>query len=380
MDNREDLLPINRNYYIFGGCLTLIFTIFLINLSIQYFLKQEEEKPIDQQLVTVAERTIPRADITLYNQDSDGDKIPNFIEDELKLNTFTSEIGYCEQIHPSCSSRLDGENFYFSFIIDSSTSMNDPIVGLNKISNILPTIQDFIQRNYTINKFIFTEVRTFGNKGQKNPISDAESCASTQQILDFNVAPLNDLFSNYYTNGKSPLILAIEQAEKNFANKNINNSNNIIVVTDGLDDCNTNNLQNTFKSILDRKIIKRINVISTYSKEFEENTLKSATENNGGTFLIAEKTNLSEEIKQIVRNTVLVKWCKFQDQDLKNDCIQSNYDKAIKSLEDKLSKATFENEKTKIREIISSIDFTIQTYKSQKSIELRIESLEQVKF
>lgn len=378
MDNREDLLPINRNYYIFGGCLTLIFTIFLINLSIQYFLKQEEEKPIDQQLVTIAERTIPRADINLYNQDSDEDKIPNFIEDELMLNTFIPEISYCEQLNPSCSSRLDGENFYFSFLLDSSTSMSAPSSGLDKTKSIIPDLEDFVSNNFKKNNYILTEIRTFGNKGQKGFISDSESCVSYQQILGFGQEPLKDLFSNYVANGKSPIISAIEEAEKNFPNKEAQNT--IILITDGVDDCNTNNLGNAFKSILDRKIIKRINVISTYSKEFDEEILKNSIESNRGIFTDAENIDVNEEIKLMVRESILIKWCKFKDQEIRNNCIENNYNKALKLLEDKLSKSTFENEKSRIREIISSINFNIQSYKSQKNVELKNQSLEQVKF
>jgi hypothetical protein len=378
MDNKEDLLPVNRNYYIFGGCLTLIFTILFINLAIQSFLKQEEDKPIDQQLVTVTEKTLPQADVILYNQDSDGDKIPNFIEDELMINTFISEISYCEQVNPSCNSRLDGEIFYFSFLVDSGTSMSSPSSGVNKLGEIFPNLRSFVIDNFRINKFIQTEIRTFGNSGQTSPISDAESCVSTQQILNFGQAPLTDLFSNYKANGNSPIILAIEEAEKNFPNKEAQNV--IVLITDGIDDCNPNNLQNAFKSILDRKIVKRINVISTYSKEFEEGILKSATENNGGSFIVAESVKTLEEIRQVVRSSILTKWCRFQDQDIRNKCVENNYSKALKSLEDKLSKSTFENEKSKIREVISSINFTIQSYKSQKNIELRNESLEQIKF
>jgi len=378
MDNKEDLLPFNRNYYIFGGCLTLIFTIFFVNLTIQAFLKQEEDKPIDQQLVTVSEKTIPSTDITLYNQDSDGDKIPNFIEEELMLNTFISEISYCEQVNPSCSSRLDGENFYFSFLIDSSTSMSAPSSGLNKTATIIPELKTFINNNFKKNKYILTEIRTFGNKGQRNPIPDSESCVSSQQILGFGQEPLNDLFSNYVANGKSPIILAIEEAEKNFPNKEAQNT--LILITDGIDDCNTNNLQSAFKSILDRKIIKKINVISTYTKEFDEEILKNSAESNSGTFIAAQKVDILDEIKQMVRNSILIKWCKFQDQEVRNKCVENNYNKSLRLLEDRLSKATFENEKSKIREAISSINFNIQNYKSQKSIELRNESLQQVTF
>jgi len=58
MENREDLLPYNRNYYILGGCLTLIFTFIIISLVLQNLQKTEEQKPIIQDISIVPETKI----------------------------------------------------------------------------------------------------------------------------------------------------------------------------------------------------------------------------------------------------------------------------------------------------------------------------------
>ena len=88
MYSQDDLLPVNRNYYIIGGCAVLIFSVIIIGIVISTI--STNDKNINNISISKDINT-PSADLTKYNQDSDLDRIPNFVEQELILNTYIAE-------------------------------------------------------------------------------------------------------------------------------------------------------------------------------------------------------------------------------------------------------------------------------------------------
>jgi hypothetical protein len=372
MYQQEDLLPTNRNYIFLVGCFSIFFTFIIGSVLISSFTKTKEVNK-DQGLSLVTNQTKPQADLTKYNQDSDKDLIPNFIEEEAILNTYLSEVSYCEQSNPICDKNpFDGE-FFISIIIDSSTSMNIPAKGniskIDRVKNELNTLFNKLNKE----NFIKLQIIGSGNKGNLSFIADNESCVTNYTFKEYNQV-LDEKDSNkvildkLVPNGKSPIGFILEQAEKRFPSKEGNNL--VIILTDGLDDCGYN-LNNTFRGVLSRGVVKKINVISIYSPQDENQKLKEATESNGGLFSDSEDifAVLFEWKDQFISSN----WCKVKDFSKVTSCLNNNYSKAINLLDEKILSDSPQNELSKIREIKSSIDLLIQNYTKSKNDEFNLQ-------
>lgn len=362
MENKDDLLPHNRNYFLLGGCLTFIFTLVILSLVVQNLQRQEAEKPVIQELSVVEDKNNNNNEnnqITRYSQDSDQDGIPNFIEDEAGLNKFESEIYSCEKKTQKCSDPITQKKFYVSFLLDASTSMNLPALeDQSKLENVRQEIIEFMELNELNKNYIVTSIRSFGNTGQRGNIPDSESCVSTLKLSNFEETISPNMFNRYVANGKSPVIFALEQAEMDFTDPNAQNI--IFLITDGVDECNPSSLKNAVSGILGRGVVRKINAISVFSSSYNEGIIKDAIESNSGTF--QRTSSISESIRSSLTDNIIKNWCAFENQQEINQCIISNYEKALNTMNSKINYQTDQKESSKIREINSSINLTIQNY------------------
>lgn len=371
---QEDLLPVNRNYILIGGCATLIFTTIVAGLLISSFNKKDDQQ---QNNISISQgNTSPTADLSKYNQDSDLDNIPNFIEDETLLNTYIAETDYCQKKFPSCANSPIEKSAYVSILINASTSMNIPATDSRKKFEL---VKDELYSNFrdlAKKKYILSEIRTFGNKGTLSGIPNSESCVSNLVLKGYSSTlneqyyekDIKNMFEKYVPNGKSPLVFTLEQAEKNFPDPKGNNL--VQIVTDSLDDCN-GDLKTAIKAILDRGIIKRVDLISLYSNQDISNILKDAIESNGGTY--SASSNISTTLNQNYENFIYNEWCKVKNYNTIYSCVDENYSKAINALQSKLTVNTPKNELEKIKEIQSSINVVIENFRKDNNSVLRKE-------
>lgn len=374
MYNQEDLLPVNRNYYILGGCAVLIFTVIIAGIVFTTLPNQKNQ--LDSNINVAKENTAPSADLSKYNQDSDLDKIPNFVEQETILNTYIAETDYCQKKYPTCANSPIEKPIYASILINASTSMNIPAVN-SKLKYQL--IKEQLATNLTSNiakPYIKTEIRSFGNKGSLSNIANNESCVANLTIKKFDeVVPERDnaeyvgnLFKSYVPNGKSPLVYTIEQAEKGFPDPTANNL--IQIITDGVDDCN-GDLKSALAAVKARGIVKRVDLISLFANQDTSNILKEAAEVNGGKY--SASSNIDETLNQNFNSFIYERWCKAQAFNNVYQCVNENYSKAIKFMNDNLSVQTPKNEVEKIKEIQGSINIIIQNFRTNNDKKLQLE-------
>jgi len=374
MYNQEDLLPVNRNYYILGGCAVLIFTVVVAGIVFTTLPNQQNQ--FDSNINVARENTAPFADLSKYNQDSDLDKIPNFVEQETILNTYIAETDYCQKKFPTCSNSPVEKPTYVSILINASTSMNIPAVDSKlKYQLIKEQLTTNLNTN-TAKPYIKTEVRSFGNKGSLSNIANNESCVANLTIKKFdelvperdNTDYIGNLFKPYVPNGKSPLVYTIEQAEKGFPDPTANNL--IQVITDGVDDCN-GDLKSALAAVKARGIVKRVDLVSLFANQDTSNILKEAVEVNGGKY--SASANINETINQNLNAFIYERWCKAQAFNNVYQCVNENYSKAIKFMNENLSIQTPKNEVEKIKEIQGSINIIIQNFRTINDKKLLLE-------
>lgn len=360
MYQQDDLLPYNRNYTLLIGCFTILFSILIISVTFNSIRTQKPES--DQSNTIVEDTTQRKADLTKYNQDSDKDLIPNFIEEEAILNTYIAESSYCEQSNPVCARDPFDKQIYLSILIDSSTSTNIPATGnTTKLELIKSKINNLIGQSFN-KEYIKTQVVGFGNKGNVSFIADNESCVSNIIFKDFNQEPKDTsvvplILERYVSNGKSPIGLSLEQVEKTFPDKN--GDNIVVIVTDGTDDCGVD-LKSAFRGVLNRGVVKKIHVVSIFSPQDEKDKLKDAAESNGGKF--TENQDINNFILSWVNDYLFENWCRQPDLNKIYQCLDRNYNSAIQILDKQINANSPQNEINKVGEIKSSINFYIQNY------------------
>ncbi len=373
MYSQDDLLPVNRNYYIIGGCAVLIFSVIIIGIVISTI--STNDKNINNISISKDINT-PSADLTKYNQDSDLDRIPNFVEQELILNTYIAETDYCQNKFPTCNNSPIEKPMYVSILVSASTSMNIPAVG-TKLKYQL--IEEELSKNLISNlnnSYMQTQISSFGNNGSLSGIAANESCVANFVLKKFDeVIPernnnevINSLFEKYVPNGKSPLVYTIEQAEKNFPDKTANNL--IQVITDGLDDCN-GDLKSALTAVKARGVVKRIDLITIFANQDTSNLLKEAVEVNGGKY--SASTNIDQTLQQNYVSFINERWCKTQTFNTIYQCVNENYSKAIDYMNDNLSVQTPKNEVEKIKEIQGTINVLIQNFRNNNDQKLKEE-------
>ena len=374
MYNQDDLLPVNRNYYIIGGCAVLIFSVIILGIVIS---TTSNNKNLNNNNISISKDiNSPTADLTKYNQDSDLDRIPNFVEQELILNTYIAETDYCQNKFPTCNNSPIEKPTYVSILVSASTSMNIPAVGTKLKYQLIEEELSKNIKNNVENSYLQTQISSFGNNGSLSGIAANESCVANLILKRFGeVIPerdsekvINSFFEKYVPNGKSPLVYTIEQAEKNFPDKTANNL--IQVITDGLDDCN-GDLKSALTAIKARGVVKRVDLITIFANQDTSNLLKEAVEVNGGRY--SASTNIDETLQQNYVSFINERCCKTQAFNNIYQCVNDNYSKAIDYMNDKLSIQTPKNEVEKIKEIQGSVNVIIQNFRSNNDQKLKLE-------
>ena len=345
MYQQEDLQPFNRNYIYIGLIALVIFTFILFGT-----IRQFQPSPVEN--TTTSPRNIvengnnTNESLFKYNEDSDGDKIPNFMEKFLSLSEYSSEVNECEKRNTICSKDPRESVQNIIFLLDASTSMN--IVGTenSKLEEVKNSVNQLI--NSELNKSYFkTSIFSYGNKGTQGFIADNESCVSVvrHKKLDTPIEAYQNL-SAYIPNGKSPLAYSLEQISTTL-NKNENNL--IIIITDGIDDCN-GNVQATINSMIKNGNLTRADIMTIFANEDANTYLKNAAELNSGIF--NQNPDIVKEVNFNSINFMKQNWCKTADTKKFTNCISEKYRIATSYLNDqKNNKNLSEVEINKVNEV-----------------------------
>lgn len=345
MYQQEDLQPVNRNYIYIGITTLIIFTLFLIGTIRQFQPAPAENKATSPRNIVENGSNNNEAFIK-YNEDSDGDKIPNYMEKFLSLSEYSSEVTECEKRNSICNRDPRESVQNIIFLLDASTSMN--IVGRenSKLDEVKNSINQLIKTE--LNKSYFrTSIFSFGNKGAQGFIADSESCVSVirHKKLDTPVEGYQNL-SAYIPNGKSPLAYSLEQVATTL---NKNEKNLIIIITDGMDDCN-GDVQATISSMIKNGALARADIMTIFANEDANTYLKNAAELNSGIF--NQNPDIIKEVNFNSINFMKQNWCKSVDTKKITNCISEKYRIAISYLNDqKNNKNLSEIEINKVNEV-----------------------------
>lgn len=350
----DDLQPINRNYIFFGIIFIILFSLIIYGLV--FSKKEINPKPITA-TQPASYTNGGNVNLTKYDEDSDGDKIPNFMEEFLGTNAYSSEVLDCEKSNLSCNESPINGILNINIILDGSTSMN--IIGKNKskFEEIKLELAESFKTELNSPYYKYS-IYSFGNRGTIGNIPDNESCVSILRHKSFNsVISEEDLknktiLNKYVPNGKSPLAYSIDQVAKTL---NKNDKNLIILITDSLDDCN-GDVKRTITEVKNSGLVKKIDIATYYANEDANIYLRDAVESNGGNF--SQNPEIKKFVNESSRNFIKQTWCKYEEVRKVKNCLDSKYRTANSYLNDqKNNRNLAEDEKVKIANIQSVMSF-----------------------
>lgn len=350
----EDLQPINRNYIIFGIIFLIVFTFIVYGLV--FSTNEEAPKPIT---ATQPANYTNGGNINFskYDEDSDGDKIPNYMEEFLGTNAYSSEVVDCENNNLTCNESPINGILNINIILDGSTSMN--IIGKDKskFEEIRNGLYDSIKEELYSPYYKFS-IYSFGNRGTIGNIPANESCVSVlrhkglDSQINLETLKSDEYLIKYVPNGKSPLAYSLDQVAKTL---NKNEKNLIILITDSLDDCN-GDVKRTISEIKNSGLADKIDIATYYSNEDANIYLREAVESNGGNF--SQNPEIKKFISESSRNFIKQSWCKFEEVRKVKNCIDSKYKTANSYLNDQKNNRNLgEDEKVKISNVQSVMSF-----------------------
>jgi hypothetical protein len=174
-----------------------------------------------------------------FLQDSDGNLVPDFVEEELGYDPANDDCALrscpgVEGLDPAASTSVE-QNVLL--VLDASGSMAGPAGnGQTKMEAARAALERYaygLPPNYRLG------LEVFGHRGSNEPAGKAESCAGIEVI-----APLGGLtpdsaagvLNQFQPTGYTPIAAALQHAAEAFAGTE-GAGNRVILVTDGIETC-----------------------------------------------------------------------------------------------------------------------------------------------
>jgi len=274
----------------------LISIVVLIIVAVVLFTKSNNKK------VYVSDYLVPNnyENLDKYNLDSDADGYPDFIESEIGLNPLISEYTQCKISDCQDSDNEQTKTTHNVLIIlDSSGSMG--LGNPTRLEIAKQAIKKYISMASTNTN---VGLMVYGQKGSNTASGKLISCASAETISPLgtlNSLSVDSVLSSVNPVGWTPMGLAIQQAAQLFEGKNSEN-NEIILLSDGEETCNTNPTQKA-NDLKMSSLNIRINDIGFAVDSSAQTQLNQISTSGGGTFSTANNlTELDQKFNDLYKN------------------------------------------------------------------------------
>lgn len=225
-----------------------------------------------------------KIDLSKYDIDTDGDKIPDFLEEEMNLDPNVSEYERCKK--SSCTdytpSTPSSRNYNIMLILDVSGSMGLKTEGKIKMDLAKEAIKEYVKKASEKANIGLT---VYGHKGSNSEKDKAESCSGAETIApigSFNMQTIDGYLDTIKPIGWTPIGLAIKKSAEAFKGKE-NDNNLIIVISDGEETCNTNPVEEA-RNVYTSSAKVSVDIIGFAVDAQSQSTLSQITDAGGGKF------------------------------------------------------------------------------------------------
>lgn len=319
--NPTPVTPPTNSFFQKNILLIIIGGVLLLAVILFFVFKNQLFSPSDKKTSSknIFKQPTPTS---IYVQDTDSDSIPDVIEQGINLDPNSSEFIRCQLIPCDDATKSDtaSSKNNILFIIDSSGSMGLKIGDKTKMELAKEAINRFMT---SVNSNVNIGIMVYGNKGSNSQADKAASCASAEVIApvgSVTSSSISTYLSQINPVGWTPIGLAIKNGINAFSGKE-GQKNQIIVVTDGAETCDSNPTGAASQAKSSAYAIK-VDVIGFAVNATEQSALQSIATNGGGLFSVAINSDqLYNQMKSNSEN-----WDKYQSN---TKCIITAYQTSI---------------------------------------------------
>lgn len=241
----------------------------------------------------------PIIDLSRYEQDTDRDRIPDFIEKIIGYNPEVSELERC--FNSKCEATnleaVERAPRNVMILLDSSGSMQQMVGNQTKMEAAKIAISEYLKKTSELES---TKVGliVYGDKGTNANKDKEMSCKSVETVVKLGELKLESSekdLKNIQPAGWTPIGLAIGEAEKSFVEKETSAKdapsaqviNEIVIISDGVETCDTNPVE-AAKSVYEgnQRIVVHVIGFAVGSKA-DNQALREISQVGGGTYATA---------------------------------------------------------------------------------------------
>ena len=290
----------SKKYILIGVGALFLFSIFGAGVFFAFSDRKEKEVSQEQSQAQQSNPVTPSSNQNpviqdKYDIDSDGDSIPDFVESATGYNPNQDECllaaceGYDANAQPKTKTNV-------VFILDSSGSM----AGVSGASRKIDAAKNALKRYIAQAKLDTTAgLIVYGHKGSNDEKDKALSCQEIEVLYPLGVMDKEKFTAavdSFQPVGWTPIGNALRLAGKTFGVLQKEDKNIILLVSDGVETCNTDPL-GAARELQDMGLKIQIDVIGFDLEPVAKEQLMKVAEIGGGKYYNAQT---SEEFDKVM--------------------------------------------------------------------------------
>ncbi|PIT95417.1 hypothetical protein COT96_01380 [Candidatus Falkowbacteria bacterium CG10_big_fil_rev_8_21_14_0_10_38_22] len=290
----------SKKYILIGVGALFLFSIFGAGVFFAFSDRKEKEVSQEQSQAQQSNPVTPSSNQNpviqdKYDIDSDGDSIPDFVESATGYNPNQDECllaaceGYDANAQPKTKTNV-------VFILDSSGSM----AGVSGASRKIDAAKNALKRYIAQAKLDTTAgLIVYGHKGSNDEKDKALSCQEIEVLYPLGVMDKEKFTAavdSFQPVGWTPIGNALRLAGKTFGVLQKEDKNIILLVSDGVETCNTDPL-GAARELQDMGLKIQIDVIGFDLEPVAKEQLMKVAEIGGGKYYNAQT---SEEFDKVI--------------------------------------------------------------------------------
>ncbi len=261
-----------------------------------------------------------------------------------------------DTVNPTVNGVQLGVGVNVAVLLDASGSMKAKIDGRSRMEHAKDAIQTFVS---DLPSEMNVSLHVYGHKGAGNEKDKALSCASTEVVYDlspYHPEQFDAALNAFSPSGWTPLAASIAAAYNDLLANSMENAENIIyIVSDGVETCGGNPVEEA-KKLNESSIKAIVNIIGFDVDTAGQNALKQVAEAGKGTYMTVTTQKEMEEFFKKEKRELEKEWLSWSSENITDyyTTQQEKITEVYAIVADVLEK--IDNEKEKLQALVDSME------------------------
>lgn len=240
----------------------------------------------------------PNVNLSKYEEDTDSDKIPDFIEVKTGLDPNTSEVDACFENRCNVPSiqEVTAKPRNVMIVLDASGSMQEMVGGATKMESAKLAIREYLKKSATL-PMTKVGLAVYGQEGSNQEKDKELSCSSSKVLVplgELKQSNAEQTLSSIKPVGWTAIGLGLTTAHGSFVQDKEEDKegtrsaaiNEVVVISDGVETCDTDPVGKA-RELAGSEEKVTVHVIGFAVDDNESGELKKIAEAGGGTYATA---------------------------------------------------------------------------------------------